>query len=330
MIWLWLSFTICLSGGRIEKIVTPSEIFIHCTGNCESAVFIQKHAEEEDFSAIEACAGEDIVTCLGSAVTLSAASTHDPLGAKLKYHWFFYAKPWGSRVKLHCQDTMNPFFTPDISGEYYVTLEVEAEDGRTGADTVVVVAEDCKGYPIAVITTQTTVLRPGEVMLSAKESSCLNDEIVSYEWEVLEKPIDSRTTVSGCEEAYLLLDIVGRYRIRLTIHTMKGYTDSTEIDLNCIDGLIPSVYAYSQDFMVYGAMSGVKKTAVLIEFPNGTGDLTGLAVYGQNSEKTALIGTIDLDEEELCYSEVVDFFDQVYVAGMIDEKTVLVKFCDRY
>lgn len=328
MIWLFLSVTICFSGGWIEKIATPSTLWIRSSGEGRESCFFQKHADDDD-NAIAACAGQDMTACVGAQVKLSAAETRDPLGSKLRYSWFFNTRPLGSNATLFHPDSINASFVPDEPGEYYVTLEVKSEDGRTGADTVVIIAKDCSAHPVAAIRVETTVLRPGEVVLSAEDSSCVNDEIVRYEWEVVRKPNGSQTVVTGCEEAYLILDRVGNYRIRLTVGTARGFSDSVEIELKCIDGVIPPVYAYSQAFRVHGVMNSVGKLAVLIEFPGGTGDLTGIAVYGVNLGAVTLVGLIDLHPEKQVYSKVTDSFEQVFVVGKIDEKTVLVQHCHR-
>ena len=328
---LLIVFSLIFSGGGVEKIKTENGVVFHFLGERSSEVVIINHPTDDDDGQVEANAGEDITTCVGSAVKLTAAESYDPLGLAITYRWYFYSKPNGSSASLRNAETMNPSFYIDKEGEYYVTLEVKAEDGRVAADTVVVVAEDCNGYPNAVITTETTVVKPGEVILSAEDSSCINDEIVSYEWVIIKKPSGSEATISGSEEGYIVLDLIGTYRIQLTITSLKGAQDAATIDLRCIDGVIPSVYAYSQELKVFGALSEHKMLAVLIEFPGGTEDLTGITVYGKTGEKVSLLNTIDLNEdEETSFSAVTDYYEEIYVMGMIDEKIVLVKYCDRY
>ncbi len=332
MITFLLSFSIFYSGVGVEKLITPTDIVFARTGQSSriEAILIIPNPNGEDISPIDVSAGEDIVTCVGSRVTLSAARTHDPLGCGLSYRWFFYSRPMGSGAVLWHNDSMNPEFNPDLAGEYYLTLEVRAEDGRTGADTIVVVAEDCNGYPRAVITTEKTVVRPGEVSLSAEGSSCVNDEIISYEWDILQRPSGSETTIGGSVVAYMVVDQIGLYQVRLTVRTRKGFSDMQTIDLRCIDGFIPPVYAYSQELLLRGVMGITKKTAILIEFPNGMGDLTGVAVYGRKGVKVDLLGTVKLQQDENSFRKVLDYYEDVYVVGMIHEKMVLVKYCDRF
>ncbi len=323
-----LAITIFMSGNGIEKIRTAGEIVYH--DQASGVLHIIHTPHSEDISPISVSAGEDISTCVGSHISLSAAKTHDPLSSQLSYRWFFYSKPIGSSAFLWYSDGMNPEFVVDIPGEYFVTLEVKADDGRTGADTVLIKAEDCKGYPRAVITTAKTVVRPGEITLSAQSSTSVNDEIVSYEWGLVSRPAGSKATITGSVEAYLVLDQIGVYRVSLTVRTRKGYSDSQTIELRCIDGEIPPVYAFSQELILNGAMARQKKLAVLIEFPNGMKDLTGVAVYGKTGERVELLTSMKLSENESVYRKVVDWYENVYVVGKIHEKMVLVKHCDRY
>jgi len=330
VIGLILSFNILFSGIGIEKIQTPFDTFFYRLGCQSRLVVVPKPVCTDDISPISVSAGEDIATCVGSHVALTAAKTHDPLGSKLSFRWFFYSKPIGSNAQLWYSDTMNSEFITDHVGEYYITLEVSAEDGRSGADTIVVIVEDCNGYPQAVISTSKTVLQPGEVRLSAEGSHCINDEIISYKWTIVEKPDGSQAAVSGGVEAYMILDRIGLYRVCLTVRSMRGFSDSQTIDIHCIDGFIPPVYAYSQELTLRGVLGSVKKLSILFEFPNGTGDLTAVAVYGKRNGQVELIATVKLLASESSFRKVIDFYDYVYVMGMINEKMVLVKYCDRF
>jgi hypothetical protein len=326
---IFLISTLFFSFGGIEKLETPNEIVFYKTGALQSIVIIPQ-PKGDDISPIETSAGEDISTCVGSQVKMTAAKTHDPLGCALSYRWFFYSRPQGSRAGLRYAETMNPEFIPDQPGEYYITLEVTASDGRTGADTIVVVAEDCTAYPRAVINAEKTVWRPGEVQLSAAGSSCVNDEIIAYEWLLLSRPAGSSAIIGGEIEAYIVLDQIGHYHVRLTVVSQRGYRDSCDLVLRCVDGEIPPVYAYGQVLYLPGVMGRVKKLSILIELPMGTGDLTGLGVYGRRAETTRLIKTIPLQQEVGRFAEVVEDFEEVYIVGMIDEKMVMVKSCTLY
>lgn len=321
--------SIFFAGQGIEKIKTEDGLMFHFFGEKQAAVIVN-HPMNEDDGQVEADAGEDISTCVGSLVRLTAAESYDPLSQELEFHWYFYAKPSGSAAGLANAETMNPHFIIDKEGEYYVTLEVKAEDGRTAADTVVVVAEDCNGYPTAVITTEKTVLRPGEAVLSARQSSCINDEIVDYQWRILSKPRGSESTIYGSKEASIVLDEIGSYRIRLTIRTKKGLTDSEEVELRCVVGEIPPIYAYSQELTLTGAKGSIKKVSVLIELPDGAGDLTSVTVYGKNGNNTELLGNMKIAGSQMSFSKVVDYFSEIFVVGMIDEKMVVCKRSAQY
>ena len=64
----------------------------------------------------------------GATVTLDGSASSDAEGATLTYLWSFMTVPNGSNAVLTGTTTVNPTFTPDLAGDYVITLVVS--DGR--------------------------------------------------------------------------------------------------------------------------------------------------------------------------------------------------------
>jgi len=73
-------------------------------------------------------AGQPQTVIPGATVTLDGSASSDAEGATLTYLWSFMTVPNGSNAVLTGTTTVNPTFTPDLAGDYVITLVVS--DGR--------------------------------------------------------------------------------------------------------------------------------------------------------------------------------------------------------
>jgi hypothetical protein len=86
-------------------------------------------------------AGADQSVHPGNTVTLDGNLSSDPdSNYPLTYKWSISSKPEGSSAALTNPDTVNPFFTADMLGDYIITLWVIDSTGRSSntQDTVTV------------------------------------------------------------------------------------------------------------------------------------------------------------------------------------------------
>ena len=88
--------------------------------------------------APSADAGSDQSVFLGAVATLSGAASNDPDGDALTYEWSFTAVPAGSAATLGGASSVAPSFTPDVVGDYTLSVTVSDGAGATASDSVVV------------------------------------------------------------------------------------------------------------------------------------------------------------------------------------------------
>ncbi len=97
----------------------------------------------EIFPALPICnnnpvsdAGIDQIVTVGDKVTLAGSGT-DPDGDTITTYSWSLTAPINSNTQLNDMDTVNPYFTPDVEGQYTVALTVtDLYGGTSGSDGV--------------------------------------------------------------------------------------------------------------------------------------------------------------------------------------------------
>ena len=86
-------------------------------------------------------AGQDTSVLVNNEVTLDGSLSVDVNNDFLVYQWSFTSVPNGSSTVLRNELTISPSFTPDVVGEYLISLIVNDGDVDSEVDIVVVTAE---------------------------------------------------------------------------------------------------------------------------------------------------------------------------------------------
>jgi len=83
-------------------------------------------------------AGSDQSIYVGSDVTLDGSGSYDPDNDPLTYTWSFDSMPDGSTAILNGSNSVNSSFTPDVVGDYIVSLVVNDGTLNSAPDTVTI------------------------------------------------------------------------------------------------------------------------------------------------------------------------------------------------
>jgi hypothetical protein len=87
-------------------------------------------------NSLEANAGNDLVTGVGSRLLLNGTGSCDANNLPLQFAWRLLEKPVGSNAALADSQTVAPSLTPDLHGVYLVELEVTNGQQRSAPDWV--------------------------------------------------------------------------------------------------------------------------------------------------------------------------------------------------
>jgi hypothetical protein len=93
-------------------------------------------------------AGANQTTTVGSIVKLDGSASADPYGQALAYQWSFKSKPTGSAAVLTAPTTVQPYFTPDVAGNYVPSLIVKDTDGLSSAASTTTVTANAPTVPV--------------------------------------------------------------------------------------------------------------------------------------------------------------------------------------
>ncbi len=174
----------------------------------------------------------DAMALVGSEVSASASGSSDADGDSLTYSWSLDS-PEGSSASLSATDTEAVTFTPDVAGDYTLTLTVN--DGTVDSD--VVTATVTVGSvvvnnqpPVSDAGADVTVTLPERVNLDGSGSSDPDGDTLTYAWELTTNPGDSSAQqISGEDSANFSFtpDVAGEYVATLTVSDGQETNAST-------------------------------------------------------------------------------------------------------
>jgi len=162
-------------------------------------------------------AGEGQTVDVDEEVCLDGSGSSDPNGDEITYYWAITSTPAGSTAELDDSAAVDPCFTPDVVGDYEVTLVVSDGELDSAPDTVVISTENLP--PVADAGEDKTVDVDEEVCLDGSGSYDPDGGPVTYSWAIISKPdgsqveLDYNDIVNPC----FIPDLVGDYVVQLIV-----------------------------------------------------------------------------------------------------------------
>ncbi|HCH3497205.1 TPA: PKD domain-containing protein [Vibrio parahaemolyticus] len=155
-----------------------------------------------------AVAGADQLVISHSLVTLDASSSSDPEEDPISYLWDMKQAPSGSSAILNDNISPTPTFTPDLEGDYEISLTVSDPLGPGSTDTVIVTATIPEDYAETEVVNADKLMDslPLEAVTSAGNQASMTDflaqSVKALEREDIAKAIHSLersiSRVDGC------------------------------------------------------------------------------------------------------------------------------------
>lgn len=207
----------------------------------------QKEDEELPGEPPTVNAGPDVNAVVNSSVQLSG-SANDPDGDQLTISWTVTAAPSGSSASVNNAGSLNATFTPDVAGNYTLTLTVSDGVYDPVTDEMIITAAEAVGEPpvvtilgednrpISDANENNTVTVGTPYMLNASGTVDPDTDAgnLTFTWEITESPAGSAeasVTADATDPAMasFVPDVVGEYTIQLTVTDPEGNSDSETV-----------------------------------------------------------------------------------------------------
>ncbi|WP_220348128.1 YHYH protein [Thalassotalea euphylliae] len=169
-------------------------------------------------------AGENQSSILGDSISLNGAQSADSDGDSLSYLWAITSAPNGSAVSLTDAENVNTNFTPDIAGDYVISLTVsDSELEHTASVTITVTqASQENQAPIADVGTNQSANVSEAVLISGENSRDPDGDSLTFQWAFTAMPKGSQVALSEAQSLASSFeftpDASGDYQLQLTVN----------------------------------------------------------------------------------------------------------------
>ncbi len=129
---------------------------------------------------------------VNTLIKLDGSASVDADNDVLTYKWVLTSKPTGSTATLSSETSVQPTFTPDLTGAYSFSLVVH--DGKISSSataTTTITAVEGNAAPVAHAGPLQNVIVGNTVTLDGRDSADANRDPLSFKWTLLSRPTDS-------------------------------------------------------------------------------------------------------------------------------------------
>jgi len=204
---------------------------------------------QRDTNALpKANAGTNESVLKGATVQLDGSNSSDPDGHAIVYQWSINSKPKGSSAVLSDSTSVNPTFIADLEGEYIVNLIVSDGDLDSEIDAITITVDSQNLAPnknednplnanIAAPTANAgedkIVITHSLVTLDGSASSDADDNPMTFQWVLLNKPATSNSVLEGSSLVNPMFtpDVDGVYVVSLVVNDDKFSSDAITVTI---------------------------------------------------------------------------------------------------
>lgn len=233
-------------------------------------------------------AGPDQAVFLGPTVALDGTASSYPAYpyVLLNYAWTMDARPTGSNAILSNANTATPFFTPDMTGQYVISLVVSDANDPTSAsvaDTVLInVSQNLP--PVATASADiTSGTAPLTVNFDASASYDVDSPALTYSWDFGD-PGSPANTATGSAASHTY-ESSGPYTAIVTVTDDYNNIDMASVAINVTTPNMPPAAAPNANPVSGPAPLEVRFTANAID-PNPGDTLAWHWDFGDNTTST--------------------------------------------
>ena len=161
-------------------------------------------------------------------VEISAKNSRDPEGQNLTYLWTI-TDSQGAEFSLNNPNAEEITFSAENFGQYNVELTVTDNGDKTDSiDTALTVIPSNDDYPTAKINSNNVSKIGNTVWLNGDESLGAHGQLISYQWEITNKPTGSDSALEQAMQAtaYFTPDVKGEYVVLLTVKNQNDLLTS--------------------------------------------------------------------------------------------------------
>lgn len=193
-----------------------------------------------DDSVPLADAGPNVAGAEGALVCADGSRSSDPRGRTPTYLWSVAVRPEASALTdgfLLGGDSPEVCFTPDVTGEYLLSLVVEAGGRSSPPDFVEVLVISTNQSPTA-LPSFSDGASCSSVALDGTSSTDPDGDALDYRWDLLLAPFGSRTPLgeaafadSTAAAPVFYADVAGEYLAQLVVHDGEHISEPALLEL---------------------------------------------------------------------------------------------------
>jgi hypothetical protein len=180
-------------------------------------------------AAVSTSSGAEVPVKL--SVSFDGTGSTDANGDALSYGWTLASRPAGSAAALDAAAGATVNLTPDVPGDYVVTLVVN--DGKVDSLPISATVRAVNAAPVANAGIDRSLQIGETAVLDGSASSDANGDALSYAWSVTAQPSGSAATVTDATQpvARFVPDLPGDYTLSLVVNdgTVASAQDTVQL-----------------------------------------------------------------------------------------------------